>query len=205
MKTLTLTSFDFDSNGIYIGKTDLSNFDGNLKIEIGYAYFPKLVIVTGSIEASDSIEAGGYIEAGGSIKADGYIKASYYIKAGGSIKADGFIEASYSIEASDSIEAGGYIKAGGSIKTDGYIKAGYSIEAGLNIVCKKLSTNLRIFAGVCTWKTPNDDEMMITCEELVKGIVCFGQLSIIKSKKQTPSCAGKVVEIDGKKYKLVEA
>jgi uncharacterized protein (DUF342 family) len=163
MKTLTLTSSDFDSNGIYIGKTDLSNFDGNLKIKVDYAYFTKSIFVTGYIKASDSIKASGSIKAGGSI------------------------------------EAGGYIEAGNSII------AGNSIEAGFTIACEQLSAKLRIFAGICTWKIPTDDEMLITCEKLVSGIIAFGKLNIIKSEKQTSSCVGKVVEIDGKKYKLVEA
>ena len=88
MNTLTLTDADFDSNGIYIGKTNLSNFDGNLKIEASYARFLESVKVTGYIEAGDCIEAGGSIEAGSYIRVDGYIKVDGYIETGGSIESD---------------------------------------------------------------------------------------------------------------------
>jgi hypothetical protein len=88
MNTLTLTDADFDSNGIYIGKTDISNFDGNLKIETNYARFLDSVNVTGFIEAGDCIEAGGSIEAGSYIRVDGYIKVDGYIETGGSIESD---------------------------------------------------------------------------------------------------------------------
>jgi len=87
MNTLTLTDADFDSNGTYVGKTDLSNFDGNLKIEANYAHFLESVKVTGYIEAG-SIEAGDSIEAGGYIRVDGYIKVDGYIETGGSIESD---------------------------------------------------------------------------------------------------------------------
>jgi len=67
-----------------------------------------------------------------------------------------------------------------------------------------LSARLRIFAGVCTWKVPEESETLITCQKLINGTVAYGKLNIIE-KKEATSCAGKVVEIDGKKYKLVEA
>jgi len=35
---------------------------------------------------------------------------------------------------------------------------------------------LRIFAGLCLWRLPTDAEMMITCQKLVSGTVCFGNL-----------------------------
>jgi hypothetical protein len=193
MNTLTLISSDFDSDGTYIGKTNLSNFDGNLIIEVSYAYFPKLVIVTGSIQADGSIKAGDSIKAGG------------YFQAGDSIKADGYFEAGDSIKADGYIEAGGSIKAGGYIQAGGSIEAGDSIQAGLYITCKELSAKLRIFAGLCLWKIPDESETVITCEKLISGTVSYGRINIVEAKKETPSCAGKVVEIDGKKYKLVEA
>jgi len=94
MNTLTLTDADFDSNGTYVGKTNLSNFDGNLKIEANCARFLESVKVTGyikargSIEAGDSIEAGEYIKVDGYIRVDGYIKVDGYIETGGSIESD---------------------------------------------------------------------------------------------------------------------
>jgi uncharacterized protein (DUF342 family) len=88
MKTLTLTDVDFDSNGIYIGKTDISSFNGNLKIEANYARFLESVKVTGHIEAGGYIAAGGSIEAGGSIRVGGCIEAAGSVEAGGSIESD---------------------------------------------------------------------------------------------------------------------
>jgi len=88
MNTLTLTDADFDSNGTYVGKTNLSNFDGNLKIEANCARFLESVKVTGYIKARGSIEAGDSIEAGEYIKVDGYIRVDGYIETGGSIESD---------------------------------------------------------------------------------------------------------------------
>jgi hypothetical protein len=68
MKTLTLTDADFDSNGIYIGKTDITSFNGNLKIETNCARF------------LDSVNVNGYIKGRGSIKSRGSIRADNYIK-----------------------------------------------------------------------------------------------------------------------------
>ena len=85
MKTLKLTKDDFkkaDNYGYkYIGKEDLSDFEGNLEIDIGlkeWLQFEGSIVVSGYI----SIEAGDWIEAGGSIKAGGSIEAKFGITAG---------------------------------------------------------------------------------------------------------------------------
>jgi len=87
MKTLKLQAKDFkEVNGYkeYIGKEDLSNFDGNLEFEANLG-----LIKVSSIEVTGyiSIKAGDWIKAGGSIKAGGWIEADGWIKAGTSIKA----------------------------------------------------------------------------------------------------------------------
>ena len=72
------------------------------------------------------------------------------------------------------------IKAGSSIKAGGSIQAGWSIEAGWSIRCKtQLTVKLRIFAGLCSWRLPKPEEMVIECAELAQGTVCFGDLRIL--------------------------
>jgi len=128
-----------------------------LIIEVGYACFPKCVIVTGSIKADGSIHAGS------------------------SIQADGFIQADGSIQATGSIQAGEYIQAGSYIEAGSSIQAGSCIQAGLYITCKELSAILRIFAGLCLWKIPDDSETLITCEKLISGTVSYGRIKIVEA------------------------
>lgn len=101
-------------------------------------------------------------------------------------------------------KAGSGIKAGEGIKAGWGIEAGLGIKAGLSVSCKTiLNIGLRIFAGLCLWKTPSDEEMEIRCGKLEHGEVCYGNLieEGIKEEKKD-NCDGKVVEIDGKEYKL---
>ena len=63
------------------------------------------------------------------------------------------------------------------------IEAGDGIKAGLSIDCKWIKARLRIFAGLCTWKNPSEEEMTITCEELKEGIIAFGRLNLIPKKE----------------------
>ena len=71
----------------------------------------------------------------------------------------------------------GRIVAKKGISVDTFLLSGRGIEAGFSIFCKKhLSSGLRIFAGVCTWKIPSDEERMITCQKLIRGEVCYGIL-----------------------------
>ena len=86
MQTLKLTSKDFKQSDSYykdyIGKTDVSDFDGNIEIEggLGYTKFNSLK-AKGYIlaEAGSGIEAGDGIEAGSGIKAGWGIKAGLTI------------------------------------------------------------------------------------------------------------------------------
>ena len=85
-----------------------------------------------------------------------------------------------SIKAGSSIKAGGSIQAGWSIEAGESIQAGWSIEAGWSIRCKtQLTVKLRIFAGLCSWRLPKPEEMVIECAELAQGTVCFGDLRIL--------------------------
>ena len=156
MKTHIVTSEQV-KDGKYIGEVDLSNFDGHIEIEadLGTVYF------SGRLAATDYIWA----------KSGSGIKAGTYIEAGGSITAGTYIEAGGSITAGDYIKAGTYIEAGGSITAGDYIEAGGSITAGGSINCGK-----RIFAGLCSWRYPDQSETEIRCGKLESGEVAFGTL-----------------------------
>ena len=160
MKTLKITSKDVKDTNYYwkeyIGKTDVSDYDGNIEIE----------------------ENLGYVRFSGNVKAKGYIlaKAGSGIKAGWGIEAGSGIEAGWGIEAGDGIEAGWFVK------------------------CKlKLNIGLRIFAGLCLWREPTEDEMKIECGKLVKGKVCYGNLieTGLPKKKSKPKEIVKEIIIDG--------
>ena len=155
MNTLRLTAKDFkQSNSYYkdyIGKEDVSNFDGHIEIEgnLGYTHFA-------------------------SIKANGHI----WVEAGSGIKAGGGIKAGEGIEAGWGIKAGGGIKAGSGIEAGEGIEAGWGIEAGLSITCT-LSLNIayRIFAGIALWKRRvTREEKTITCGKLENGNIRYGIL-----------------------------
>ena len=55
------------------------------------------------------------------------------------------------------------------------IEAGSGIEAGLSIFAKTISSKYRIFAGLCTWKFPDEHETLIQAK-LLEGTVAFGKL-----------------------------
>ena len=90
MKTLRLTKDDFKKNvdtyySDYVGKEDLSDFDGHLEIEgkLGWVHFVSIK-VSGRIvaEAGSGIKAGWGIEAGLAITCSANISASLRIFAG---------------------------------------------------------------------------------------------------------------------------
>ena len=95
MKTLLITKEHLDDENYYIGKKDVTNFDGNITIDknLGLVRFKKSIILNGTlvaragtgIEAGYGIKAGDGIEAGTGIKAGWGIEAGYGIKAGLSI------------------------------------------------------------------------------------------------------------------------
>jgi hypothetical protein len=208
MKTHVITRKQLDSNNNYIGKVDLTNFNGHIETEenLGIVIFSS-VCVTGYIyfKAGCGIKAGWGIEAGYGIKAGCGIKAGDGIKAGRGIKAGNGIEAGRGIKAGNGIEAGWGIEAGDSIK------AGCGIEAGYGINCKfELSAGkeYNIFAGNGVFiKTSNKYD--IICGKLVSGNIAYGNLKeigLLKDKKiQVTSMSGKVVkvEIDGVNYEAV--
>ena len=109
-----------------------------------------------------------------------------------SLKAVGYILA----------KSGSGIEAGGGIKAGWDIKAGGDIKAGLSITAKTIFLKLRVFAGLAIWKIPTPEESMINAK-LLSGTVAFGTLNEPKEAPKTPSCEGTVVEVGGKKYRLV--
>jgi UDP-3-O-[3-hydroxymyristoyl] glucosamine N-acyltransferase len=188
--TISITS-EHIKNGKYVGPYDLGNIEGHLEFaaDLGVVVVDGDIAASKSIHAKDgtgieaggSIKAGGGIEAGWSIKAGTGIKASKGVKAGGGINAGEGIEAGWSIEAGGGIEAGWSIKAGTGIKAGWSIeagtgiKAGWSIEAGLTIKSKWISTSLRIFAGLVSWRLPAPDEEEIHAE-IRRGTVACGRV-----------------------------
>ena len=194
---LHITAADLDKDGYYIGSTDVSaEFDGSIEIaaDLGRVVFKTSIRAKYSIRAMShsGIEAGLDIKAGWGIEAGWGIKAGFDIKAGLDIKAGRGIEAGLDIKAGRGIEAGGRgikagrgieaglgieagwgIKAGFDIKAGLGIEAGRGIEAGLSIVGVWISARLRVFAGLCAWRLPDESEMEIRAE-LRGGIIAFG-------------------------------
>ena len=132
-------------------------------IDEGYTYKVEGNLITDeSLDLTD-LDKGLYVT--------GYIKAGWYIEAGGSI------------------EAGEYIEAGEHIKSGGYIEAGgcSGIVAGLGIAAPgAIKCGLKIFAGVCPWRSIDEIERTITCTELVGcGVVEYGTLNITEKPKKT--------------------
>lgn len=74
MKTFLIKKEHLDSDNYYIGKEDLSNYNGNIECSenLGYVKFKKSLIAKGyiffkagsGIEAGDGIEAGELLETG---------------------------------------------------------------------------------------------------------------------------------------------
>ena len=165
MKTLKLTKKDFKKTDNYwmdyIGKEDISNYDGNVEIEggLGYVKF-------------NSINIKGYLLA----RAGTGIKAGCGIKAGWDIEAGYGIEAGWGIEAGAGIKAGDGIKAGWGITCKKSLNIGLRIFAGLYLWRKPTKNELEITCGklesgeVCygdlieTGIEEDDDKVEITCE-----------------------------------------
>lgn len=75
----------------------------------------------------------------------------------------------------------GYIRFK-SINVSGFIlfQAGSGIEAGLSISAQVITTPLRIFAGLCSWKIPTEDEMKIRAKRIEGGgVIAFGEFEQI--------------------------
>ena len=90
MNTYTITKNDLNDKNEYIGKTDLSDYDGHIESDANLGYV-RIISVCASghiwMSAGTGIKAGAGIEAGTCIKAGAGIEAGDDIKAGGGIKA----------------------------------------------------------------------------------------------------------------------
>ncbi len=150
------------------------------------------LVIRGDLKVDDDLEIACNLFVTGSIVSGSHIHAIGSIEAGEGIKANGNISAASNIKAGWSIEAGGRVSSGSEIKTEGGIIAGFSIRA------KTISSD-RIFAGLCSWRSPTPEEKQIRCEKLLSGTVEYGELVI--TKPEPP----KFIEQDGYKYQLVEA
>ena len=80
------------------------------------------------------------------------------------------------------------ISAGGGISAGSGISAGWGISAGLTIIAKYISSKLRIFAGICRWRIPEDSETEIRAEK-VEGKVCFGKVVIVEPSAREADAA----------------
>lgn len=134
----------------------------------------------GKVSSGSHILAGAGILAGNGLFAQGFIKATQSIISWGGIRAGNlrcgenifsakYIVA-YNIQSSRSIRAGEHISCGGDIR------AALSIHAGLNIDCNNLYAGLRIFAGICSFHLPSEEEQAIRCKELKHGQIAHGKL-----------------------------
>ena len=69
------------------------------------------------------------------------------------------------------------IEAGLGIKAGSGIEAGSGIQSQLGITCKMtINCGKRIFAGICSWRDPDQSETEIRCGKLESGEVAFGML-----------------------------
>ena len=179
---LKITKDDLDKNNIYVGDADVTNFSGSIEIEANL----------GCVKFTTSVRASNHILA----KAGSGIEAGLGIEAGSCIKAGSGIKAGWGIEAGSGIEAGYGIKAGYGIEAGSGIKAGSGIEAGLGIVSKTISSGVRIFAGLCIWRLPENHEMEIRAK-LLKGEIAFGTLvePEATSVDQPPLTPNELIEI----------
>ena len=90
------------------------------------------------------------------------------------------------------------IKAGRGIKAGWGIEAGCGIEAGWGIEAKTfIHSEKRIFAGISLYRTNADCAKTITCAELRKGEICFGDLVITKQEEPAETVMS-IAEIEEK-------
>jgi hypothetical protein len=147
-------------------------------IEAGGGIKSDLGISAGAgIRAVKGIHSGGDIKSGGSIEANWAIFAGEGIEASKDVKAGTNIKAGTGISAGGNIEAGAGIMAGWRIKAGAGIKAGEGIGAGLAIECQgNLVVKSRVFAGLCLWRSPTEDEKRIVCSKFEGGMIAYGTL-----------------------------
>ena len=93
----------------------------------------------------------------------------------------GIIESKKNIISNVSLIVKFGIEAGLGIKAGWGIEAGEGIQAGWDIIAKTyLSAGKRIFAGTSIYRTSEDSDQTIRCEELRSGEICYGELIITK-------------------------
>ena len=108
------------------------------------------------IITKDQIDAEGYYT-GASAAFDGHLEIAANL---------GTVRFKLSVSAKGSIIA----TAGSGIEAGWGIKAGSGIEAGWGIEVK-----LRVFAGLCIWRIPTEEEQTVTCKKFT-GTLAYGKL-----------------------------
>jgi len=157
-------------------------------------------ILIGDLISDENIEIDldDWLRVTGRIESKKTIITKKTLVSGCDIKAGCGIEAGCGIKAGDGIEAGCDIKAGYGIE------AGCGIKAGLSIICKWISSKLRIFAGLCIWRQPTEEETTITCEEVKEGTIAFGKLNLIQKKEVKEMTVAEIEEALGYSVKVVK-
>ena len=166
-------------NGDYVLNGNLIS-DEDIEIELD-----DRLIVKGIIESKKNIRVNVILIVDCSIEAGEGIIAGWGIKAGCGIKAG------WGIEAGEGIKAGWGIEAGCGIEAGWGIEAGEGIIAGDGIISKTyLCAGKRIFAGTSIYRTSENCDQTIRCEELRSGEICYGKLIITKKQPVFDNNAG---------------
>ena len=188
MKTYTITKEDINCNREFVA-CDLSNYDGNIicEMNLGIIKF-KNIFATGfiyfqagsGIESENSAIAGKSLEVCSGIEVEKNIYAKRSIKSRGtmtakegSILSDTLIDTTGALIAGKDIVGKKGIRADFEIEAGNKIKSGKSLHSGLWIKSKKIYVKQRIFAGLCSWKKPTDEEKTIH-GEIKEGTVEYG-------------------------------
>ena len=107
-------------------------------------------------------------------------------------------EETIEIDLDDRLIVRGIVESKRSIIIKCGIKAGWGIKAGDGIEAKTfIHSEKRIFAGISLYKTNADCDKTITCAELRKGEICFGDLIITKPEEPAETVMN-ISEIEAK-------
>jgi len=120
------------------------------------------------------------------------------------IDLDDWLRVTGRIESKKTIITKKTLVSGCDIKAGCGIEAGCGIKAGLSIICKWISSKLRIFAGLCIWRQPTEEETTITCEEVKEGTIAFGKLNLIQKKEVKEMTVAEIEEALGYSVKVVK-
>ena len=148
------------------------------KIEGDFVYKGKNIYIEGDLEVTGRFECERFKITGSVKVAKSYI-VNKWEEVGGSQKVGEYQEVGWSQKVGGYQKVGEYQKVGG----DSIIKLGTVVMLSMTIK-GKLAVGKRIFAGICNWGDASDEDMKITCQELVSGEVVHGELVETGIKKK---------------------